>query len=583
MIVMNDKKNASVESEEIVASEEIAAKDEKDIAQDSESNDVQTTESKSADDKKSARNKKSGRKSSKNKVRFYKKPGFRFSLLASVLSIVFVALIVIVNILATMLDSRINALQLDMTSNNDYTLTEENVGYIKKVDKPVTVTVVGTESYYINSYGYDLQNSLYSDTSSGKYFNQTVNLLKKYPKVNDNITVKFVDPQTPEFTDMREKYGDQEYGSFIVESQFKDEKGTQRSKHKILTIEDIYQVQSSTDSQSSYSYGQMDIVGSKLEQSLTSALYYVTAEDNYTAAILTGYNGDDASNIKTLLEDENYDVQEISSLLEQDIPENVNLLILNAPTYDLTPAEIKKLDEYMSNGKNLGKNIVYLASSAQYKLPNLDSFLEEWGLKFESGTVYETNDNYHASNDNSWAILQDAGSDLLSGMGDVYYAAKNMRPMTLKFEQSDKYQTYSLIKTQDSATIMPQGAKSDWKPADNAVKQEFVSMALCTQSGKNSDDEMVTSNILAISSSDFINYNSYSSRVYGNHEAFMKIINNIVGVEDTTMSVQPKSIKNATFVPTETQANVIKYIVVGIVPIITLAVGIVVVIRRKRK
>lgn len=562
---MNDKKNTSVESEEIVAKDENAA-------QDAVNNTAEKSSHKSAKSK----------KSSKNKVRFYKKPGFRFSILASVLSVVFVALIVVVNILATMLDSRINALQLDMTANNDYTLNDDNVNYIKKVDKPVTVTVVGTESYYINSYGYDLQNSMYADTSSGKYFNQTVNLLKKYPKVNDKITVKFVDPQTPEFTDMREKYSDQDYGSFIVESTFKDDKGNSRTKHKILNVEDIYQVQSSSDTTSA-SYGQMDIVGSKLEESLTSALYYVTSQESYCAAILTGYNGDDTSDIQTLLEQENYDITEITSLLEEDIPDNVNLLILNAPTYDLTPAEVKKLDEYMSNGKKLGKNILYLASSSQYKLPNLDGFLEEWGLKFESGTVYETDDNYHASNDNSWAVLQDSGSDLLSDMGQVYYAAKNMRPMTLKFEQSDKYQTYNLIETYDSATIMPQGAQSNWKPDSKAVKKEYVSMALCVQADKNSDDETITSNILALSSSDFINMNSYSSRAYGNHEAFMKIVNKIVGVKETTMSVQPKSIKNSTFLPSETQANIIKYVVVGVVPVITLVVGIVVVIRRKRK
>ena len=524
-------------------------------------------------------------KKQKSGVRFYKKPGFRYSMLATVLSIVFIAVIVAVNILASMLDSRINALQLDMTLSKDYSLSADNIEYIKKIDKDVTVTVAATENYYMGgSYSNFLySNYYYTDTSGGKYFNQTIQLLKKYPKVNGKIKVQFIDPTTPAFNDFNEKYANQyTYGSIIVESEFVNSNGAKQSRYKILQVEDIY----ATSTDSSSSYGDTYITGSQLESALTTALFYVVSEQQNTAAIVTGYNCDSADTVQSLLKQNNYDIIEIDSLTASDIPSNVDLLVFATPQTDLMPSEILKLDAFMKNGGNYRKNILYVASNTQTTLPNFESFLGEWGIQIGSGTVYETDEKYRSTVSNTWMYLKDGGTNYLSDFSGMQYIARDMRPITLKFEQKGEepgsYYTYNLVKTMDSTTIMPSGEKEDWTPANNATKQAYSAMAMSVFAvDRDENGRDISSSILVLASEDFYSDNYASS--CANQDALTSIINTMVGRTEQAYTVDNKTITSHTFTPTEIQSNIIKYVCVGVVPVGLLIFGIVIVIRRKRK
>lgn len=524
-------------------------------------------------------------KKQKSGVRFYKKPGFRYSMLATVLSIVFIAVIVAVNILASMLDSRINALQLDMTLSKDYSLSADNIEYIKKIDKDVTVTVAATENYYMGgSYSNFLySNYYYSDTSGGKYFNQTIQLLKKYPKVNGKIKVQFIDPTTPAFNDFNEKYANQyTYGSVFVESEFVNSNGAKQSRYKILQVEDIY----ATSTDSSSSYGDTYITGSQLESALTTALFYVVSEQQNTAAIVTGYNCDSADAVQSLLKQNNYDIIEIDSLTASDIPSDVDLLVFATPQTDLMPSEILKLDAFMKNDGNYRKNILYVASNTQTTLPNFESFLGEWGIQIGSGTVYETDEKYRSTVSNTWMYLKDGGTNYLADFSGMQYIARDMRPITLKFEQKGEepgsYYTYNLVKTMDSTTIMPSGEKEDWTPANNATKQAYSAMAMSVFAvDRDENGRDISSSILVLASEDFYSDNYASS--CANQDALTSIINTMVGRTEQAYTVDNKTITSHTFTPTEIQSNIIKYVCVGVVPVGLLIFGIVIVIRRKRK
>lgn len=526
-------------------------------------------------------------KKQKSGVRFYKKPGFRYSMLATVLSIVFIAVIVAVNILASMLDSRINALQIDMTLSKDYTLSEQNVEYLKEIDKEVTVTVAATENYYIGgSYANFLySNYYYSDTSGGKYFNQTVELLKKYPKVNDKIKIQFIDPTTPAFNDFSEKYANQyTYGSIIVESEFTNSSGAKQSRYKILQAEDIYV----TESDSSSYYGDTYIKGSALESALTTALFYVISEQQNTAAIVTGYNCDSADNVQTMLKQNNYDIIEIESLTTTDIPSEVDLLVFAVPQSDLTPNEILKLDSFMKNDGNYRKNILYVASNTQTKLPNLEAFLGEWGFEIGSGTVYETDEKYRSTVSKAWMYLQDGETQYLADYSGMYYVARDMRPITLKFDQKGEepgsYYTYDLVKTNDSTTIMPSGVSEDWEPANNATKQSYSALAMSVFAvDRDEDGRDISSSILVLATDDFYSDMYVSSSGYANQDALMSMLNIMVGRTEKSYTLDDKTITSSTFTPTEIQSNIIKYVCVGIIPVGLLVVGIVIVIRRKRR
>ena len=106
-----------------------------------------------------------------NTTPFYKKPGFKYSTMSTVMIAVFIVCIVLVNILATALSQRIAALNIDFTSSKSYTITEENKEYIKAVDKDIVITVAGTEEFYTGGEYLEYMASYYyySDETGGKY------------------------------------------------------------------------------------------------------------------------------------------------------------------------------------------------------------------------------------------------------------------------------------------------------------------------------------------------------------------------------------------------------------------------------
>lgn len=517
-------------------------------------------------------------------VKFYKKPGFKYSVLASALCVVFIAAIVGFNILASVLDNRVAALQLDMTANKDYSLSKDNLEYIRKINNDVTITVAMSEDDYTNGqYSSVLQNSLnIYDTSGGKYFSQTVKLLHKYEKENSRIKVRFVDPQTPAFSEFASKYsGQYSYGSMIVESNFTNKKGDQQSRYKILQTNDVYVC----EADSNYgAYGYTNITGSDVESAVTSALMYVTAEQIDKALLVTGYGCSDGGYLATMLRRNNYDIEELDSLASGEIADDVSLIVMDEPTKDLLPDEVKKLDTFLHNDNKCGKSLVYVASSAQPQLPNLEGLLDEWGIAFEQGTVYETDENLRSPLAATYMVLYDAGSGFMEQYKDYNYLASSIKPMTLKFDYQGSYQTLAVVKSSDTTTIMPYGRDVDWTPDNHSAKRSFTSLATSSYLADTSlGDKSPRSTIIALATPELFNENYLTTSGYANHDAVMLSINDAVGRVEPDISIKSKVINSAVFNVSETQAKVVKYVVTGVIPIGILLVGIIVVIRRKRR
>ena len=182
--------------------------------------------------------------------------------------------------------------------------------------------------------------------------------------------------------------------------------------------------------------------------------------------------------------------------------------------------------------------------------------------------------------------LKDGGTNYLSDFSGMQYIARDMRPITLKFEQKGEepgsYYTYNLVKTMDSTTIMPSGEKEDWTPANNATKQAYSAMAMSVFAvDRDENGRDISSSILVLASEDFYSDNYASS--CANQDALTSIINTMVGRTEQAYTVDNKTITSHTFTPTEIQSNIIKYVCVGVVPVGLLIFGIVIVIRRKRK
>ncbi len=528
-------------------------------------------------------------KNNDNKVPFYKKNKFKFNTVSTTIIVVFMVCLVAFNVLASVLSDRFTAFSIDMTSSSDYTISKENREYIKKIDKPVTIILTCTEDYYLSSFATYIS-QYYTDKSGGKYFNQTVELLKNYKKINPKIDVKFVDAQTPDFNVYKERYADADIsvGDIIVDYTY-DDNGVEKTKYKVLAFEDLYTIEEVSDYESytSSSYG--SIGGSSVETAVTSALFFVTKETNDKIALLTGYGSADVENYVKSLDVNGYEYVKISDLTVEDIPEDATMLMIASPSLDLSQSDVKKIDEFLL-GKpgdkdfKYNRTLIYLTSDTQFDTPNLDGLLEEWGIVFEDGTVYETDDNKHASNSNEIILLEDTESEFTTGINaNLSYISEHLRPMKLKFEASGKFNTYEIIKSSETCVVKPYKASSTWDPnAENM--SSYSSVVLSRYATEDTEKDAARfSNVLAVASVDFIGEEYSNTSYLANDSLMLSLINTCAGRISDTYEIENKKIDYSSFTPTQSQSYTIFAICVVIIPVLTVAMGIVLFVIRKRR
>lgn len=90
----------------------------------------------------------------------------------------------------------------------------------------------------------------------------------------------------------------------------------------------------------------------------------------------------------------------------------------------------------------------------------------------------------------------------------------------------------------------------------------------------------ITSNVVALSSADFINNSTVSSSYVYNLNLMLSLSNHLVGAADE-ITFTNKVIESDTFSPTEANVNVVRWIFAIIVPILVIAAGIYIFVRRK--
>ncbi|MBQ4156099.1 MAG: hypothetical protein IJD90_04770, partial [Clostridia bacterium] len=209
---------------------------------------------------------------------------------------------------------------------------------------------------------------------------------------------------------------------------------------------------------------------------------------------------------------------------------------------------------------------------------------EEWGIIFEDGTVYETDDNKHASNSNEIILLEDAESDFTAEINsNLSYISENLRPMKLKFEASGKFNTYEIIKSSDTCVVKPYKASSSWDA--NAQNQSSYSSVVLSRyvTEDTEKDAARFSNVLAIASVDFIGEEYNNTSYLANDSLMLSLINTCANRVSETYEIENKQIDYSSFTPTQTQSYTIFAICVVIIPVLTVVMGVVLFVIRKRR
>lgn len=551
----------------------------KNLTSETEEN-VDAVENKAADatpetDKKGKKVKKEKKPKKLKNQALLRKGSFSVAITAAVL-----AGIILLNVLVGALSKRF-VLEFDMSAEKENSMSEENIDYIKSLETEVNITVCATPDEYVGGYmGYYAQN-LYSVSSDATdYYKQTIKLLDKYSAYNDKISLRYVDTQSSEFTEISSKYSNEKlsYGDIIVSC---TKNGSER--YKIVGFSDVYNL-SEDSTYAAYGYTTSTVAGNNVETAVTSAIAYVTSDKIKKVALITGHSKNDyTADYKTLLKNNNYEITEISDGMIGSISDEYDAVIIAAPTTDFLGSELDALSEFLENDGKLGKGLIFFADASAPYLTNLYDFLEQWGIAVGEGILFETNSQNYMPDDpmTMGTYPTSSDNDITSGM-NLCITGYNV-PITVAFESEGNITVTSLMSTPESVVTAPVGTAASWTGADDYTKQSYSSVIQAEMSDYDDDNNEISSYVLAFSSIEFIQSEYNEQPSVANKNITLAAAERAVGAEDTDISFISKTITNESYSDsvTDSSAGIIRILFMFILPIACIALGIYIFIRRK--
>lgn len=523
------------------------------------------TAAENAAEEKSGKPEKSKKPSSKGKR-------LKHGALAVVFTVFFVAAVVLINVIFNMVLDRFD-IAADLSDKSFYSISEETSSYLAGLDDEISIVVTAEEEPFESSY---------------EYYKQVSEITKRVAGANPRFTLQYLDlDENPTFYS---KYGNNlNMGDIIVES-------AKTGRHVIVTGQDYlspkYYVNGEETTAAEYQmyyqmgYGQYVSVEyyAAAEKCLLSAIMNVTNEDPVRVAFLVGYGVNAAPDaLSSLLEDNTYTVETIDIQNVETIDSDIDFAVICAPLYDYTTDDINKLDMWLDNGGKYDKNLMFIPSVQVDEMPNLNKYLNDWGLSLGSGFVYQTNTDYGFSASPTYQQLQLDDSDYAEGI-DVNTKSTQgdgLKPITLLFDEYSNYQTQSIISSYDGAVIAPFD-RGDWDPSQAEDSGSYIVAAEAYKSFYDQLDPH-RSRIFVIGGEYFVDATFLTSTYLNNADIILSIFNNASGKEDVEVTVVPQVFGAATYEITGSQAQLITIIFAVIVPLVVIAVGVVVIIRRKRR
>lgn len=507
---------------------------------------------------------------------------FKHGMMSTVLTIVFIAVVVMVNVVATVLFEKY-PITIDLTSNKVYSISEESEEYVKSIDTDVLITIFAEEADF---------------TSLSTYTKQAAEVMKKYCQYNDRITYRYVDiDSNPDIVADYETSTVSQYDIIVETNPSEDVKRTRK-----ITLVDLVKFSDTytTDFLEPYQqYGYTEemliqqaggalgyvslcsqygyIEASNADQAFISALMTVTDPNPVYVTMLTGRDEvAQLSYLQTLLEANGYTVNTID-ITKEEIPEETTIAVMPAPATDYLDAEIEKVDEFLNNDGNLGKQLLYTGSLAQGETPNIDEFLAEYGIEVGEGVIAETSSDYYyqypyvtMTSDISKNFNQDMNSSNPSIMN--YYS----RPVKLLFDTEGMIGTEAYIKSTENAYI------ADGKTGDPIEKGQQIYAAVASKALFLDTGDSVYSNIIVFGSVDTLSDRLLSYSQFQNREYILSLLNGITHKTDGII-IEPKVIEGNVFDINDKQKSVLKWSFILVIPAVVLAAGGIIWLRRKNR
>lgn len=487
---------------------------------------------------------------------------FRYGTLSTVLTLVVVAAVVLVNVVAGLLNDRF-PLNLDLTSDKLFTLSEESRQVAQSIDADIDVVVFAGEENFSDAT---------TDSTAGSIMRQFYELMKQYEaQSGGHVKTTYLDVvANPTLASRYSEYEVQSGDILFIGN----------GKHKKANINDLASYTSSHYSTT--------ISGSQVEKIVASNLVNISSEYTPVVALLTGH--DEASyslqGIQSVLSANNYEVREIDITGSEELGDDINTLVIAAPSKDYTDDEVKKVREWMNNGGNLGRNLAVFVNY-QADCPNLYEYLNvDFGIEVTNNLIIETDINRYFRSNQSWLYGDIADTDYTGNSAGDRKALTMLTRQLLTHRESDTSSTLfntDLITYSDSAQLvtLQEGQTEEVTPFE-PEETPVVGTAMATRWETGEDGESRTSHVLVSGSQDLVSpaLRSYMTTV-NNEEFTLDLFGEMTGNQET-VNISTQSLDQAILSFSGGQALVIGFGIFTIgLPAVTLIICLVVFLRRR--
>jgi len=465
---------------------------------------------------------------------------FRAGGYSLVLCVIITLIVVAANLLVGQLPS--TATKLDMTKEKLYSLTDETKTLAQSLQEDVTIYLIAQRGN---------ENALVSE------------FIERYTALSSHIKTQTVDPVAyPNFVSQytSEALSD---NSIIVAS----EKRSRTIDSSTLFVSDQY---------AQYLGGDTDTSTFNGEYQLSSALNYVTSDNLPILYALTGHGEQTLSNtFSKYVSDRGVELKTLSLLTQTEVPEDAGALFIDSPTKDFSETELKIIKTYLEGGGRL----LLVTDYAETDLPNLSKLMEGYGVETVDGVVLEQDANHYVTypillvpNIESHDITQNAEDDGLYAIAPGAQGIKTIESYrsTLTIDP--------LLTTSDSAFSKqnPNQMTTSEKEEGDLEGPFNLAVAISEKIGE------AETKVVWFSTSGMIS-DEYDSLVSGgNSSIFLGSISWMCEMKNP-LTIRSIEVTYDKLTLTEAKANFWGIVLMAGIPLVILAAGVAVIVKRRKR
>ncbi len=336
---------------------------------------------------------------------------------------------------------------------------------------------------------------------------------------------------------------------------------------RFLPWSELYEIRTAGDDSQGYS-----ITGLKAETMLTSAIVAVSQQDRPGVAFTAGHSEDDSETLRNLVANSNYEVSQ-AVLGVDELDETVEAIIIAGAKRDFSEAELAILKTFMDQGGNL----CVFRDPEINSLPNLDSYLADWGIAVTDQIVLEPRQQM----DSPLNIIPNFGVSMIN----VYFSEHSTYLVlpecrALELSNANASITNAVLRSTSASYAKEFSSMSSLTQSPEDASGPFTVAATGERSFTSRDGENDTQYVFATACTGFYQESYLKTESLGNADLVLQVLAQMTDNE-VTLNIPTKNLTADSLSLTRTTIILFGAFFVVLLPISLMLTGVWVFLKRR--